>query len=59
MKPGNPIIYIGTTGGRIAVLCDEEDAYELAALYGPSDSFYEEIVGAIGRAYPEREDTDD
>lgn len=46
------IVQVGDAHGRIAVYLGEQSARDLAALYGPSDAAHDELVWAIGQAYP-------
>ena len=52
-------IHIGNPNGRIAVWCDEDEAVELALVYGPRDGFYREVMDAVEQAYPKPDPADE
>lgn len=48
--------HIGNPNGLIAIWCDESEAIDIATHYLWPDEFGREIMQAIERAYPKRED---
>lgn len=51
-RGANGEVHIGSADGRIAIWCNEQEAHDLAALYGYRDTFSNEILTAIEEAYP-------
>jgi hypothetical protein len=51
-------VHIGNAQGKIAIWFNEQEAYDLAAMYKYPDGFIPEIISAIDKAYPKREDSD-
>lgn len=52
------IVEIGNAHGKIAIYCDEGEAWDLYHMFSPEDSFRRDIAYAIQKAYPPPSDDD-
>lgn len=55
----NHRIEIGNPRGRIAILCDETEAWDIYHGLHSDDLFRKDIADAIERAYPKSEDNEE